>query len=397
MNELNEFIAAIIGGDATQVNLSIGDDGESNTLVNAPLTRYGRTTALILAAQHGHVAVVELLLNRGAFIDDVNDKNQTACFVAAQFNQLSVLQLLLARGANSGICDVMKRSPLNMAVLFESDRIALALIQAGAPLDDTGVVCVAAAMSTTIAEMLLVNKSINFAELRGSNGETPCHISAVRSDKPDVIEFLVTRAGVDLNVRDKSGDTCAHPAASFGHEGVLRKLIELGANLDIGNRNSWTPLHFACYRRHARCVKMLIAGGASVHVKSLIGQTACHVAAASDAILAMLLAAGADFDEVDNRGDTPRTIVSRRNGVPPSDEQIELMRQEIVALVLPSVRGRALQVCIGLQPLELNALQTCEILINACGRAAPLVPFHRWWQIATTVKHFKTEKMNVSK
>ncbi|MCA0328160.1 MAG: hypothetical protein LCH89_21565, partial [Proteobacteria bacterium] len=55
------------------------------------------------------------------------------------------------------------------------------------------------------------------------------------------------------------------------------------------------------------------------------------------------------------------------------------------------VRRRAFDVCVGLQSLRINALQMCEILVHACGPVAPLVAFHHWWKIATTVKHFRSE------
>jgi hypothetical protein len=54
------------------------------------------------------------------------------------------------------------------------------------------------------------------------------------------------------------------------------------------------------------------------------------------------------------------------------------------------VRQRALQVCVGLQSLGLDALQMCEIAQHSCGHVAHLIAFHQWWTIATTVKHFHT-------
>jgi hypothetical protein len=59
------------------------------------------------------------------------------------------------------------------------------------------------------------------------------------------------------------------------------------------------------------------------------------------------------------------------------------------------VRDRALRVCIGLQSLELDALQLCEILLFASGRVAQLILFHIWWKIATTVKHFRKHWKNL--
>jgi hypothetical protein len=71
---------------------------------------------------------------------------------------------------------------------------------------------------------------------------------------------------------------------------------------------------------------------------------------------------------------------------------VEVARRDIAKTRIDFVRDRALQVCIGLQSLRLDALQLCEILQFACGAIAPLIPFHIWWKIATTVKHFHQAK-----
>jgi hypothetical protein len=92
-------------------------------------------------------------------------------------------------------------------------------------------------------------------------------------------------------------------------------------------------------------------------------------------IIHALLSSGADLDATNQIGDTARQL---------------LFRRDIVKLRLDFVRHRALIVCIGFQSMELDALQMCEIMLHSCGRVAPLVAFHHWWAIATTVKHFKS-------
>jgi hypothetical protein len=71
--------------------------------------------------------------------------------------------------------------------------------------------------------------------------------------------------------------------------------------------------------------------------------------------------------------------------------QVEAARREIAKARLDFVRHRALELCIGLQSLRIDAFQMCEILRFACGAVAQLIPFHIWWKIATTVKHFRTK------
>jgi hypothetical protein len=105
-----------------------------------------------------------------------------------------------------------------------------------------------------------------------------------------------------------------------------------------------------------------------------------------------LLAAGADLDAADD-GETARQVLARRGWTIDPDE-VEAARRDIAKARIDFVRDRALQVCIGLQSLRIDALQMCEILQFACGRVAPLIPFHIWWKIATTVKHFERNEFN---
>jgi len=96
----------------------------------------------------------------------------------------------------------------------------------------------------------------------------------------------------------------------------------------------------------------------------------------------VLLAAGANLDAVDDAGETARQELDLR-GVIIEPDHVERARRDIAKARIDFVRHRALQVCVGLQSMRLDALQLCEILQFACGPVAPLIPF------AITVKHFQ--------
>jgi hypothetical protein len=98
------------------------------------------------------------------------------------------------------------------------------------------------------------------------------------------------------------------------------------------------------------------------------------------------LAAGGDIDELDKHGDTPRVLAGPLLRC--TDDDIVAARRRIAKTRLDLVRHRAMQVCIGLQSLNLDALSMCEIMQQSCGPPWCSIPFHHWWRIATTVKHF---------
>lgn len=274
------------------------------------------------------------------------------------------------------------------------------MIKAGvAPLDATDALCRAAGMSVTVVE-LLAKCGVNIAALRTNDGGTACHIAAKRGDDVDVFEHLINVAKVNIFAKDLvSGFTCTFLCAKLGRHKALRFLIDAGANLDATDDHGASALVAASTATNVDCVTLLLAAGVNVDAKDRIGRTACHFllagmtanrAVPARKTLVALLAAGADLDTLDDSGMTPRHFAVRVGAlaVPPNDDEINAARHLIVTTSLELVRKRALQVCIGLHALELDALQMCEILIHACGRAAQVIPFHLWWRIATTVKHF---------
>mmetsp|Transcript_10078 Transcript_10078/g.24362 ORF Transcript_10078/g.24362 Transcript_10078/m.24362 type:complete len:332 (+) Transcript_10078:82-1077(+) len=95
-------------------------------------------------------------------------------------------------------------------------------------------------------------------------------IGASSSGKADAVRFLY-RAGADMDLRSRFGDTALTCASLYGHIEVVRLLIEIGASVDLPNicRNSKrslkTPLMFASENGHAEIVRCLVEAGASLN------------------------------------------------------------------------------------------------------------------------------------
>lgn len=83
---------------------------------------------------------------------------------------------------------------------------------------------------------------------------------------------------------------------------------------------------------------------------------------------------------------------NHRNLQLPTADEIDAARCQIAKTRLDLVRHRAAEICIGLQSLEINALQLCEIMMHSFGAVGSLIAFHQWWAIATKVKHFNNKE-----
>jgi ankyrin repeat protein len=391
MSSLDEFVKAIDDGDSSMVESLIS---RSVVDVNVRLPRTCQRPALVHAACGGQQEIVDILLRANARIDDTDERGWTACHVAAMFGRHDVLVLLLARQPNLAVVDVHGNTALCYAALlsaYDDGRSALMLLEAGASLEAVrhDHLCHFASTSTD-AIRALTTRGVVVRAIVARNGATPLHCASLYTRDADVFDLLVNVCGINVNLPCRDGQTCAHSAAIGQNSFALGWLIKAGADVNVADNDGGTPLQRVST---LECAVMLLAAGANVCARDNNGQTPLHCVALegnSFAAVHALLAAGADLDVANDAGESARQVLARR-GLTIKPSLVEAARRIIAKARLDFVRDRALQVCIGLQSLELDALQMCEILQFACGPVAPLIPFHIWWKIATTVKHFRMQ------
>jgi ankyrin repeat protein len=382
MNSLEIFAKAIDRGKSTPIE-SLLASGSIN--VNARLPRQFNPPPLVLAVRHVacRVDIVEMLLNAGAHIDGVDDKGKTACFFAVQTRNADVLTQLLARRPNLELKDKSNRTPLRFSLKFNGeagDCLSVMLINAGASLDGLpdGSLCRLTARSTSAIQALL-NRGVVVSQLRDARNFTPLHEISLHSWSAGVdaaANMLINVGGVDVEARTSQQITCTALATFYSRYEALRCFINAGADVNCVDEFEQTPLHRVT---DYRCSVLLLAAGANINVRNWRGLNAFQEAEfrQRDSVLPAFIASGAD----------PSDLFAP-NVATIDAEQVEMTRRDIAKARLDFVRIRAMQVCIGLQSLRLDALQLCEILQLSFSPVAHLIAFHQWWAIATTVKHF---------
>jgi ankyrin repeat protein len=380
MSLIEDFAKAIEDGDPNQVEKLLASGSID---VNARLPRKHNPPPLVYAARCDarRVDIVEMLLRAGAHIDGVDDNGQTACFAAAWASSVELVAALLKHRPNLELVDnVYNQSALQLSLDFSdfaNDCVSVMLINAGASLAlcaELRCLCSVASRSTSAIQALL-NRGVNVNRLRNLEMRTPLHLVAC-STRPDaaVLSLLINGRDVDLEVRDSFGQTCTFIAAGSGNHRELRCFIDAGADVNGVDDTGQTPLHnVASYE----CAILLLAAGADLNARDDEGRKTFYWAFlwTQTAVLPAFLAAGAKPDDM--------YLISA-----PDAAQVETARRDIAKTRLDFVRHRALQVCIGLQSLGLDALQMCEIMQHSCGPVAHVIAIHQWWKIATIVKHF---------
>ncbi len=84
-----------------------------------------------------------------------------------------------------------------------------------------------------------------------------------------------TEARFNLPGVPGSGATPLHLAAAYGHDDVMKPLLENGANVNsiAEDENRGTPLHWAVGAGKLECVKILVEAGADIDAENQHGQT----------------------------------------------------------------------------------------------------------------------------
>jgi RNA polymerase sigma factor (sigma-70 family) len=171
------------------------------------------------------------------------------------------------------------------------------------------------------------------AELLFKAGVRPdIHEATAIGDTERLAALLDEDAG-RLDSCSAEGFTPLALAAHFGHRDATRLLIARGADIDAVSRHPLgvTPLHAALFGRQIETARLLIEGGADVHIKRggtgwpRAGWTALHYAAGYGLIelIEPLLARGAAIDAIDDAGRTPLRVAMEEH----QDEVAELLRQ----------------------------------------------------------------------
>ncbi len=94
---------------------------------------------------------------------------------------------------------------------------------------------------------------------------------ATIGDRFEHIRLLVD-AGADLEARLEHGQTSLMRVAKFGIDGEkVKLLLELGADVDAVDDNGWTALMYAAYSGQLKNVKLLVAAGADIGMRSTGG------------------------------------------------------------------------------------------------------------------------------
>ena len=330
-------------------------------------TSFWNSTMMHAAASGGHNDIVRLLLTKNVSFTKVNGVNLTAIQLAAENGHLEVVQVLHKHGAQLdhlslqyaafkghanvvayllkfGVEDICMRCDGSFYWLQNRTRYQAASLDHSnnAVLSDDKfkIFCqsalhLAVAKNHTEVAQLLLSQEYKAVHCIDFTGRTPLH-EAVRQNHVEMAE-LVIKSGAKIShqcshfqnlssVGDKHnlsfqerkvyskdichcGSTPFHLAARYGHVEVGNLLLRHGAKSDSMDCQGATPLHVAACHGHYSFIKWLISQRPSLHIntRSKNQSTLLHSAAIckNNQRVKPLIDMGASAYDVDEHGMTP--------------------------------------------------------------------------------------------
>jgi ankyrin repeat protein len=205
---------------------------------------YGGT--LEFAAMGPNTKVVKLLLDNGARFSEKRSDKITALMGAADGGHVDTLRLLLERKPDVNAADLYGMTALTHASRRGHLKAAQVLIEAGAMVDSAD-----------------------------TAGRTPLMYAALNG-YPDVVRLLISH-GAKVNARDKAGDSALILAARHGGEpAVASALLKAGADASVRDAKGRSSSEIALKRGFAACAAAIdprahsatMAGGMSIAERS---------------------------------------------------------------------------------------------------------------------------------
>lgn len=314
--------------------------GEGANITNISEAEIKKNKKLYLAIDEDRPTKVEYMLKKGVnvnSIDYVNANGHTPMTYAAWKGKLEVAKMLLSYKADVNLVNKDGWSPLMYAARLCDDSMTAFLMDNGAEVNYT---VTKEGKNKGWSPFYLSTKN-NCSNTSGALLKNHAKVIKpllllIEEDKRDAVYYILNHLPhADVKVGE---DPLVTYLTKLGKTGLVRKVSEKGADVNLVNDAGWPPLMFAVREGYLEIARILISNGAVVNFKDIKSRTPMYLAAYhnrpkvgdlllenyadTDGPLLMangvkmmdfLFERGADVDSQDKEGFTS-TIMASRDG-----------------------------------------------------------------------------------
>ena len=216
-------------------------------IINFRDTCFQCYTPFHVACMKGHLALAQLLKERGANINCCNHIFDTPLMTSSIKNDIQIVQWLITQGVRMNSRNNANENALHVAVHEGNTSIVKLLV-------DNGIL-------------------LNFLM---ANGYTAVHI-AVERQHVDILEYLLQHGALP-DVTKQHGITPLLQAIKYQNMALVKCLINHGASVNKYDHSMDTPLLVAVNAKSLDMVRCLIENGADVNMPNKYGVPLAYVA-----------------------------------------------------------------------------------------------------------------------
>ncbi|KAF9888944.1 hypothetical protein FE257_008113 [Aspergillus nanangensis] len=270
-------------------------------------------TCLFAAVQANRLESLELLIQNGALVNHKDNEGRNPLALAAELGHYDLVEILVEANADIGSTDEQMYTPITRAILGQRNEILEYLLSQSIEFptnhDRYGrTPLIIAAGAGNIQGMQLLIKTKTSSDLFNESERSLLVWAIIRRDL-DTVQLLLEADPSLVNQRVK-GRTPLSVAAETGEVGIMRQLIDAGADPNAADEKTWPPLSALRFENHIPDQSTLLAieNYASSHIGTC--QTPLHLTArlGHQKGLELLLKLVADVNLKDNQG---RTALAR--------------------------------------------------------------------------------------
>ncbi|KAL0939532.1 uncharacterized protein CTRU02_206142 [Colletotrichum truncatum] len=211
-----------------------------------------------------------------------DESGRTLLSIAAEHGHISIAKLLIDKGANVNARDKHGRTPLWWAVMYKQEDFVEFLASAVQILDD----CLENSDSSEDEEFGAMDQGysrlVAEIDIYDKKGDTPL-ICAVQNGHEHIARTLLL-AGADIHASTRNGQTPLHRAVASRSESLTKLLIEKGADVHRKDKSGQMPIHISTLCGSRRMTKTLIQAGADVNCSNGAGETPLILAYSSSKV-----------------------------------------------------------------------------------------------------------------
>ncbi|WP_341814053.1 MULTISPECIES: ankyrin repeat domain-containing protein [unclassified Wolbachia] len=230
-------------------------------------------TPIIYAAQGSKWDAVKFLIAQGAKFNNEITYQGTPLHFAAQEGNSNMVQFLLDKGANIEAQDAYNRKPLHIAVDVNRLNVVNLLLDRGANLKATDMY---GKTSLDLAIQKGYEDIVEVLKQKQLNLDKELLIAAEKGDLEKVRESI--RRGANVNIQDRQGWTPLFWAIQKNNFNIIELLLDNSADIKVKDNEGWTPLHWAVQLGSLNVVKYFVEKGADVNALTADGRAPLDIA-----------------------------------------------------------------------------------------------------------------------